>query len=710
MTVSSPVRPRLRCATLAAAVAATLAAPLAQAQAQSQPGDITLPAVTVTATSPVAGEGYSAGAASIGGKGEVSLKEIPQSVSVVTRERMDDQNMVRLEDLARRTTGMLVLANDQGRSSIYMRGFELDSYLIDGLPSPLSSIYGTQPDLWLFDRVEVLRGPAGLYNGTGEPGGTVNLARKRALKSFAASGSLAYGSWDAQRYEADVTGALTEDGKVRGRVAAAYQSKNSWIDVNDNQNQVGYGTLEFDLAPRTTLSLGATNASSDVKPFNGLPTTASGQLLGVDRSTFIGANWNRFENASSEGFVELMHGLDGGGHVKAAVRMVNRSVDFKYAYSASAADAAGNVTRTAIARQYDEESLAADTHLNLPFTLWNLPQNLIVGADYREYDQTTLQGSANIAGTTNVNNPSYAWPEPNITLNSRTNVAPEQYGVYANVRIKPWQPLTLIGGARVSWYDATTTNLVNNSVSKVQIDSKITPFAGVVYDISKSWSAYASFTEIFQPQTTLGADGQPIDPREGRSYEAGVKGQHFNGLLNSQFGLYRLRDKNRAVGVPGTTYSIANGEVEVQGIEAEISGMLATGWEASAGYTFTDTEFVSGSAGQAGQVFSTVTPRHNFNLWTRYDFQQEVMRGAYLGGGLRAMSSFYSMSGTARIEQDAYTVVDALLGYRITRNVDLSLTVNNLFDKKYYQRVGGTSVFNFYGEPRSYWLKTTLAF
>ncbi|MDQ8022580.1 MAG: TonB-dependent siderophore receptor [Moraxellaceae bacterium] len=707
---SSPVRPRLRCAALASAVAATLAAPLAHAQ-QAQSGDITLPAVTVTATSPVAGEGYSAGTASIGGKGDASLKEIPQSVSVVTRDRMDDQNMVRLEDLARRTTGMLVLANDQGRSSIFMRGFELDSYLVDGMPAPLSSIYGSQPDLWIYDRVEVLRGPAGLYNGTGEPGGTVNLARKRALKDFAASGSLSYGSWDAQRYEGDITGSLTEDGKVRGRVVAAHQSKNSWVDVNDNENSVGYGTLEFDIAPRTTVSVGISGASSSVTPFNGLPTNADGSLLDVDRSTFIGAGWNSFKNSSSEGFAEVMHRLESGGHLKAALRVVNRSVNFRYAYASSAANAAGNVNRTAIARDYGEDSVAVDTHASLPFTLWNLPQNLIVGADFRSYDQTTLQNTGTaIPGSINVNSPSYDWPVPNLPLNSRTNVAPEQYGLYANLRIKPWQPLTLVGGARVSWYESTTTNLVTNTGSKVQVDNKFTPFAGVVYDIGRNWAAYASYTEIFQPQTTLGADGQPLDPREGRSFEAGVKGQHQGGLLNSQIGLFRLKDKNRAVAVPATTYSAANGEVEVQGIEAEISGMLATGWEASAGYTFTDTEFVSGTAGQAGQVFSTVTPRHNFNLWTRYDFQQDVLRGAYVGGGLRAMSSFYNVQGSARIQQDAYTVLDALVGYRISRNVDVSLAINNLLDEKYYQRVGGTSVFNFYGEPRSYWLKTSLKF
>ncbi|HSD36270.1 MAG TPA: TonB-dependent siderophore receptor [Rhodocyclaceae bacterium] len=654
--------------------------------------------------------GYGAATANVGGKGDVPLKEIPQSVSVVTRERMDDQNMVRLEDLARRTTGMVVLANDQGRSSIVVRGFELDSYLIDGLPAPLSSIYGSQPDLSIFDHVEVLRGPAGLYNGTGEPGGTVNLARKRALKDFGFNGSLSLASWDTKRVEADATGSLNADGSVRGRVVAAYQNKESWVDVNQNENGVAYGTLEFDLTPRTTLSISATAANSNVTPFNGLPTKANGELLDVDRSTFIGADWNRFSNDSTEGFAELVHRLDGGGELKASARYVDRSVDFKYAYAGSASTATGNVTRTAIAREYEERSLATDAHLNLPFTLWGLKQNVIAGIDYRKYDQTTLSGAANPAGTTNVYSPTYNWPEPGIALTSRTNVDPHQYGVYTNLRIKPWQALSLIAGTRVSWYESTTTNLVNNTSTKVAINNQVTPYGGIVYDLTDNWSAYTSYTTIFQPQTNLTQSGQTIDPREGNNIEAGVKGEHFGGLLNSQVSVYRLRDKNRAIAVPSTAYFVANGEAEVKGAEAEISGRLLPGWEASIGYAYTQTEYLSGSVGQAGTAYSTYTPRNSVNVWTRYDFLNGPLQGAYVGGGVRGMSSFYTLSGAVRIEQEAYSVVDALLGYKFSPKVDLSLTINNLLDKKYYQRVGGTTVFNFYGEPRSLWLKTAFKF
>ncbi|MFT3736641.1 MAG: TonB-dependent siderophore receptor [Rhodocyclaceae bacterium] len=703
-TATTARLPALRVTTLSALLAA-----LFSSGAFAQ--EATTPTVTVQGKrAEGTTEGYSDGTVNVGGKGETSIKETPQPVSVVTRQRMDDQNMVRLEDLARRTTGMLVLANDQGRSSTYVRGYELDSFLIDGLPAPLSSIYGTQPDLSIFERVEVLRGPGGLYSGFGEPGGTANLNRKRGKNKFAATGSLAYGSWDAKRGEVDVTGPLTEDGKVRGRAVGAYQKKDSWVNVNKNENGVGYASLEFDLAPRTSLSIGGFSSMSKVTPFNGLPSKANGELLDVDRSTFIGASWNRFENQINEGFGELVHKLQGGGQIKAGLRYADRDVNFKYAYANSAVSSTGTVTRTGIARDYREKSLATDLHLNQPFKLWGLQQNVIVGTDYRQYDQTTQSATLSIAGTTNVYSPTYDWPEPAVNYSTRTNVKPEQYGLYSNLRIKPWQPLTLIAGARLSRYKSITTNLVNGVTSELSLPTQFTPYGGLVFDITDNWSTFASYTSIFQPQTNLDASGKVLDPRTGNNIEAGVKGEHKGGQLTTQFSVFRMRDKNRAVAVPSTAYFEASGENEVQGFEFEVAGKLAKGWDASIGYAYTESEVISAAAGASGTTFTTVTPHHNVTVWTRYDVQEGALKDLYTGGGLRAMSSYYTAGTGYRIEQKAFYLVDALLGYKVTRNVDLSLSVNNLFDKKYYQRVGGTTVFNFYGEPRSLWLKTGLKF
>ncbi len=652
---------------------------------------------------------YGGSATSVGSKIPTTLRQTPQSVSVVTRQRIEDQNLNRLEDAMRATTGMTVLTNDQGRSSIFARGFELDNALVDGLPAPLSSIYGTQPDLVMFDRVEVLRGPAGMMFGTGEPGGTVNLVRKRAGDQFAASGSFTLGSWDYRRAEVDVGGPLVESGRVRARAVGAFQDRDTFVDVTDNRTKVGYGSLDIDLTENTTLSLSAARQEADITPFNGLPAYASGQLLDVDRSTFIGADWNRFENEITDGFLELEHRFDNGGRARIATRYSDRDVDFKYAYARSAVDPrTGNTNLTAMARRYWEESFSADANLSLPFTLFGQTHNVLAGADYRRYEQTMHQGSVNFGPTINVFNPISNVPEPNIPLTTRTENVPEQFSVYGQLRIKPVSPLTVMLGGRASWYENKSTNLVNGAVTTFTEKGKITPYVGLVVDLTDTVSAYASYTDIFQPQTATGVGGAVLQPRVGKQYETGLKGEFMGGALNAHAAIFRLEDENRALADPsrpGT--SIAAGKVRSQGFEAEVSGTVLPGWDIFAGYAFTDTEYLTAPANQQGATFNTWTPKHAVTLWTRYAFQDGPLDGFHVAGGVRAYSGYFAQSGAVRFEQAGYTVTDAQVGYQITKNFGAAVSVNNIFDTKYYSRVGGPTVFNFYGEPRSVWLKLT---
>ncbi|AKJ29740.1 outer-membrane receptor for ferric coprogen and ferric-rhodotorulic acid [Caldimonas brevitalea] len=656
---------------------------------------------------------YGSTATTAGSKTPVKPRELPQSVTVITRQRIEDQNLVSLEDAMRKTPGALVLNNDPGRGSVFVRGFELDTYLVDGLPAPLSSIYGTQPDLALFDRVEVLRGPSGLYAGTGEPGGTVNLARKRALARFGGSASLSYGSWHNRRVEADVTGALDAAGRVRGRVVVAEQARDSWTDVTDSQQRVAYGTLEFDLAPATTLSLALTRQERETTPFNGLPTEANGRLADVRRSTFIGADWNRFDSDATEAYAELEHRFDDGGHARVSMRHADRNVDFTYAYAGSPIGPSGSVAQLAvIGRRLWERSLAVDAHVARPFDLFGRRHEWVAGVDHRRYDQKThANGNTNIAGPFPLVGFDPDIVEPVVPLTQRTRVEPEQTGLYGQLRLKPRADLSVIMGSRVSRYKSETTQLATGVVSaRTQVDSEWTPYAGLVYDLTPHWSFYASATDVFQPQTATGPNGEVLDPREGRQFETGLKGEWFDGRLNVSAALFRLRDDKRAVAVQGTSFSTASGEVQVQGLELEASGTVRPGWEVAGGYAYTETEHLDGSPTQVGQVFSTWTPRHTLTLWTRYRPTDARLQGLQVGGGVRAVSDYHSQSGALRIEQGGHAVFDAQVGYRWPTGLELALTVQNLFDRRYYARVGGTSVFNYYGEPRSALLKATYRF
>lgn len=672
------------------------------------------PAGTIEAATTEGRDSYTTDTVTVGAKDPVPVRAVPQSLTVITRQRIEDQNMTQLEDAWRRTTGAMVATNDPGRSSLFLRGFEIDNYLVNGLPAPVSSIYGTQPDLAIFDRVEVLRGPTGLYGGSGEPGGTANLALKRAGKEFGASATGSVGSWENYRGEADVTGPLVESGRLRGRFVGAYQDRESFTDVVDNKVGIGYGAVEADVTEDTTVTIGVWRQERDITPFNGLPVSTTGKFLDIERSTFIGADWNRFDNSTTESVLELEHRFDGGGKAKLGMRVADREVDFKYAYGATAVNpAVGTTSMTAIARDYEETSLALDAHYSQPFRLLDRTHTATVGADYRRYEQTVLQGSAsNFTAPMNVYDPNPDIAEPTITYTSRSEADPTQMGVYGQLRLKPVERVTTILGARTAWYESTVTNLVTGTSQSTEIDAEVVPYAGLVVDLTEHLSAYASYTDIFQPQTDLDASGSVIDPRSGTQYEIGLKASFMGGRFNASTGLFKLTDKDRALADPDSPGSFVNGgEVESRGFEAELSGRLLEGWEVFAGYAYTETEIIKAATTSQGQPFSTITPEHSFNVWSKYSFgEASGLDGFFVAGGARVVGSFYSQVGSTRIEEDGYVVVDAQVGYRLNENLVTSLTVNNLFDETYYSRVGGLGLFNFYGEPRSALLKVTASF
>lgn len=680
-------------------VAAPLAANAQDISADTGSRTVLAPIILKGATYETEGtESYSTDLISVGDKDTRPLREVPQSTTVLTRQRLDDGNFTSLDTVFRRTPGVVVLTNDDGRSSLYSRGFEFDSLYLNGLSTPLSSIYGTQPDMVTVDHVEILRGPSGLFGGTGEPAGAVNMRLKQASDQFKGSVNTIMSSWNGKRIEGDVTGPLDKEGRIRGRLVGALSDKDSFTDEVDNRVGVIYGTIAADLTENTTATFSISHHQRDITPFNGLPTLADGTLLDLDRSTFTGADWNYFDNSVTNYIAELEHRFDDGGHAKISALYSAVDVDFLYANAGGPANAAGVVAggMSWLARDYQEDSFSLDAHLSRPFELFGLENNIILGADYRSTDSTLLQQRGRIAGAQNLHDWNADVARPTVIYGDATRAESSQAGIYGQWRIKPTEPLTLIAGGRFSWYQA------ESGTSKVEANGEFTPYGGVIYDLTDDLSAYASYTEIFQPQDAIDADGGILDPRTGRQYEIGLKAELFDDV-NASLAYFNLKDKNRAIADtdnPGS--SIAGGEINVHGIEAEFTGTIMPNWEAMLGYTYTDTEFVR-TAGTRGSEF--YTPEHMLQVWTKYTFDESfgVLDGVFIGGGVKIFSSFKTVTQPAgtEIKAPGYGVVDLQAGYRINENFTASLSVNNVFDKKYYERVGGTSVFNFYGEPRS---------
>jgi outer membrane receptor for ferric coprogen and ferric-rhodotorulic acid len=650
---------------------------------------------------------YASDLVSVGEKDARTVREVPQSTTVLTNEYLKDRNVTTLDTALRKAPGIVVLDNDNGRSSIFSRGFEVDKLYFNGLSAPVSSRHGTQPDMSIIDHVEILKGPAGLFDGAGEPGGAINMSLKRPTREFAASVEASGNTWGGIRGVGDISSPLTEEGTLRARVVATRDQNKTWVDNNDNDTSLGYLVIEGDVTEDDMLTFSVSRTERDLKPFNGLPSFANGTLIDLDTSTTTGADWNEFESGITDLMGEYEHLFENGGHLKLSGLYSERTADSLYAYSRSAAAANGNISGiTVLGEDFEETSLSLDAHISQPVELFGQEHNILAGVDYKQNDSTSLSNGRGVANgdTNNIFNWNTNLTIPAINYTTQQQIETNQYGVYGQVRIKPFDPLTLIGGLRSTWYESANTNLLTGVETSQTIDAELTPYAGAVYDFTQNLSAYGSYTEIFQPQTDTDVNGDLIGSRTGRQYEIGLKGNYQG--LNASVALFDLVNENYATDADGINATVgdAGADIKVRGFEMEASGSVMPGLEVMAGYTYSLVSYVSGPDSIQSLVLRGQTPKHQLQIWAKQDI--DLIDGLYLGGGMKAFSG--ANNGT--IKREGYAIFDAMAGYDVTENLSTTLTVNNLFDKKYYSRTGSTTLFNFYGEPRSALLKVTAKF
>ncbi|OZI77312.1 TonB-dependent siderophore receptor [Bordetella genomosp. 12] len=670
----------------------------------------TLEAVRVEGRHNIATEGtgsYAARGVSLT-KGADSLREIPQSVSVMTRQQMDDQGMNSVADALSYVTGMTA-SDYEGTEKFSARGFSTSAQY-DGLPQ---QDYSPHMDLAIYDRVEILRGPSGLLTGTGEPGGVINYVRKRPLDVAHFSASTTVGSWDHRRIEADGGGPLNESGTLRGRLVGAYEAENKFYDYGRTEPTTFYGVLEYDLTPDTTVGLTATYNERRFRNFNGLPLYADDTL--PSRDDYVGPSRMSKDNTYDVG-MDVTHRLGGGWELSAAYMHRDTRYRGYSAFASAPLDVATGrsgmyVGRIANDFKWDQ----GDIHVSGPVHLLGRDHILTVGYNYARYDSLTGSRFSVLSDVEPLNdhdfNALYELP-----VLSKSKTITTQYGLYTTGRFKLADPLTLVLGGRWTDYAEKSRDVSPDpsdyTRSAADVNNKFTPFGGLIWDVSKQVSVYASYADIFVPQTEKDYNEQTLKPRVGWQTEAGIKGEFFDKRLNASLAFFRIRDQNRAmldeshVGCDGTLtgscYRSA-GKVQSQGWEAEISGSPSPGWDIAAGYTYTNAKYLQDSnPDNVGQRFGAdVLPRHLFKLWTQYRFNGQDFGGALLGwrigAGVQAQSDVY----TSSMRQGGYMTVSARLGYQISKNWDAALSVNNLFNREYLRTPGYGIFYNIYGAPRS---------
>ncbi len=680
--------------------------PLAMAVADARKdGETELPDMVIS------GEGTSAsqppGVTTLG-KMPLKPREIPQSASVIDRERLEQQNLFSLDEAMQQATGVTVQPFQLLTTAYYVRGFKVDSFELDGVPALLGNTASSPQDMAIYERVEILRGSNGLLHGTGNPAATVNLVRKRPQREFAASTTLSAGRWDRYRAEVDVGGPLNASGNVRGRAVAAYEDRDYFYDVADQGTRLLYGVTEFDLSPDTLLTVGAQYQHIDsITNMAGVPMAKDGSSLGLSRDTYLDVDWDRFKWDTYRAFGSLEQQLGGGWKGKVSAEYQEADSRLRYAGSFGAIDPQTGDGGRLMGAAYKFKSIqrSLDANLNGPLQLFGLTHELLGGITYAQGE--TRQDTAQLLNLADTPVNVYRWdphsvPRPQIgAYRSPGTTTTTQKGIYALGRIKLAEPLTLVLGGRESWWDQDTP------ATRFKPGRQFTPYGGLIWDFARDWSWYASYAEVYQPQDRQTWNSEPLRPVEGKTYETGIKGELADGRLNLSLAAFRIDLENNPQedpdhpGPPNNPYYISGGKVRSQGFELEGTGYLTPYWSLSAGYTYTSTEYLKDSQVDSGTRYSTFTPRHLLRLWSNYDLPWQDRRWS-VGGGVQAQSDYSVDYRGVDMRQGGYALVNLRLGYRVDEHWTAAVNVNNLFDRTYYQSLFNPNWNNRYGEPRSF--------
>ncbi|WP_152057553.1 TonB-dependent siderophore receptor [Aliarcobacter butzleri] len=647
---------------------------------------------------------YTTGATSTATKLDLSLRETPQSVLVFTRQRLEDQNITSYQELLSKTPGVTLNKWDE-RVYPTARGFTIDYNLYDGMPTYSIADYGANDtDLIIFDRVEIVKGANGLMTGAGNPALGLNYIRKHAnSKEFKGTIDLSAGSWDNYTSSADVQTPLNSDGSVRARFVAKHQDKKSYMDNYEKQTDVFYGVVDMDLTDTTYLSLGASyeDIQRDGVRWGGLPAFyTDGSRTNFSRSKTVSDDWTYWDNKTTSYFADLKQYIYDDISINASYS--NRTMDSKTAI-AYYFGTVNKVTNNADGFLYDyvsdaeEEENNLNLYASIPFELAKLDHEIITGFGYNKYDfkKNNFAGTGYISASSlnfsniNIDNPQLSANTPTLELPSKTI----QKGYYLAGRFSLMEDLKLISGIRVSSWEYQAKNGNGNR----EFDDEITPYAGLVYDIDKNHSIYVSYTSIFKPTDRQDKDNNYLDPAEGKSYETGIKGEYFDGRLNTSLSIFRIEQTGfEDTGIPIASNPLKNAFERIDGVvskgfELGVQGNLTDDFSLDFGLANFEAENPDGSK------FNTDSSRTTANLWAKY-----TISNYRFGAGLNYKSKFYTGSGANKITQDEFITTDLMAGYKINKNLDLQLNINNVFDEKYYEGIGANSMV--YGDPRNFTL------
>lgn len=669
-----------------------------------------------TAWSPV--EGYVATRTAAGTKTDTALVEAPRSISVATRQQMEDRGVQNLDDAVRYMPGIVASSygSDTRADWLLVRGFEPTQFL-DGLPLPKGVYANPKQETWNLDRLALLRGPASSVYGQTPPGGLLDMVSRRPSAESSNEIQVQYGSDNHRQINFASTGKIDDEGRFLYGLSGVLRDSGTQVDHIDNKR--------YNIAPSLTWNIGEDTKFTLLTQFTRDDTGITSQFLPVQGTKIRSPlgdishhknlgdpDWEYYDRTYYALGYAFEHRLNDVWQFKQNLRYTKTDLSFQAltpgAYPFTQVDAEGNVGRSSTSVDEDISQFAVDNNFQGDFATGDIRHTLLIGLDH----QRTNTNYTSIFGdglTTNVNNPIYGQP---IVRPSRSTAFYDydqktyQTGLYVQdqMALDPWR-LTL--GGREDWVHTGTQFFNKGDATNTERDKKFSGNAAISYVFDSGFVPYLSYAESFQPTSKATASPtESFKPTEGKQWELGIKYQPpgSNTLLTAA--VYDLTQKNVSVTTTNSdnvSITSQTGEVKVKGLELEAVSDVTDNLKVIAAYTLAKSEVQKGDfKGNRLQLM----PNQQASLWADYTWHNGVLDGFGIGAGARYTGNTYGDQGNTWLgKADAYTVFDAALHYDLGRldnslkGASLALNATNLFDKDYISTCD--SFYCYYGDQRS---------
>ncbi|CAI8949013.1 TonB-dependent siderophore receptor [Pseudomonas chlororaphis] len=686
-------------------------------------GVVALPETSITgqqayesAWGPV--DGYLATRTAAGTKTDTSLVEAPRSISVATRQQMEDRNVQNLDDAVRYMPGIVSASygSDTRYDWMRVRGFEPTQFL-DGLPLPRGVYANPKAETWNLDRLALLRGPASSVYGQTPPGGLLDMVSRRPSAESSHAIQLQYGSDNYRQINFASTGKIDDEGQFLYGLSGVVRDAGTQVDRIDNKRYNIAPSLTWNIDTDTRLTLLSqftrddTGATSQFMPIQGtkikspLGDVSHHKNLGDPDYEFYDRTYYALGYAFEHRFNDVWQFRQNLRYTKSELSFQQLTVG-SYAYSP--ADAAGNISRTSTNVDEDISQFAVDNNFQADFATGDITHTVLIGLDHQRTDTSYLSIYGD-GGTTNIFNPVYGKPIVRPARSSAYydyNQKTVQTGLYVQdqMALDQWR-LTL--GGREDWVHQGTTYFNKNDVTNTDRSKNFSGNAALSYVFDSGLVPYLSYAESFQPASNASVSPtESYKPTEGKQWELGIKYQPpgSNTLLSAA--VYDLTQKNvlvTSIGAGGESVTNQTGEVKVKGLELEAVSDVTDNLKVIAAYTLAKSEVQKGIyKGNRLQLM----PNQQASLWTDYTWHSGVLDGFGIGAGARYTGNTYGdQANTWLGKANAYTVFDAAVHYDLGRldsslkGASLKLNATNLFDKDYLSTCDGS--YCYFGDQRS---------